>query len=308
VEERGGAEAVERHVPTDLPGVEPERHRAPIGKRVAPYLLGGPAALWLVIFFVVPLFTLLSLSLQTCDPVSLACRLTWHFGEFTDVIRLYHVQFLRSLIYGGLATAICLVVSFPLVYWIAFYGGEKKNFFLLMLLLPFFVSFVIRTLSWQFILSDQGLVLGALKSLHLLPQNYHVLATWVAVVAGIAYNFLPFTALPVYVALERIDRKVLEAARDLYSDRRTVFMKVILPLAIAAFLLTFVPAVGDFVNASILGGTNNLMIGNIVQSTFIYNSDYPTASALSTILMVAMLVGIFAYGKILGTRTIEEYI
>jgi spermidine/putrescine transport system permease protein len=275
-------------------------------------LLGGPAALWLVIFFVVPLFTLLSLSLQTCDPTTLACRLTWHFGEFTDVIRLYHVQFLRSLIYGGLATAICLIVSFPLVYWIAFYGGEKKNFFLLMLLLPFFVSFVIRTLSWQFILSDQGFALGAMKHVHLLPQNYHVLATWVAVVAGIAYNFLPFTALPVYVALERIDRKVLEAARDLYSDRRTVFMKVILPLAIpgifAAFLLTFVPAVGDFVNASILGGTNNLMIGNIIQSTFIYNSDYPTASALSTILMVAMLVGIFAYGKILGTRTIEEYI
>jgi spermidine/putrescine transport system permease protein len=303
---------VERHVPTDLPGVEPGRHRAPIGKRVAPYLLGGPAALWLVIFFLVPLFTLLSLSLQTCDPNTLACRLTWHFGEFSDVIRLYHVQFVRSLIYGGVATAICLVVSFPLVYWIAFYGGEKKNFFLLMLLLPFFVSFVIRTLSWQFILSDQGLVLGALKDVHLLPQNYHVLATWVAVVAGIAYNFLPFTALPVYVALERIDRKVLEAARDLYSDRRTVFVKVILPLAIpgifAAFLLTFVPAVGDFVNASILGGTSNLMIGNIVQSTFINNSDYPTASALSSILMVAMLVGIFAYGKILGTRTIEEYI
>jgi spermidine/putrescine transport system permease protein len=303
---------VERHVPTDLPGVEPGRHRAPFRKRIAPYLLGGPAALWLVVFFIVPLFTLLSLSLQTCDPNTLACRLTWNFGEFSDVIRLYHVQFVRSLIYGGVATAICLVVSFPLVYWIAFYGGEKKNFFLLMLLLPFFVSFVIRTLSWQFILSDQGLVLGALKDVHLLPQNYHVLATWVAVVAGIAYNFLPFTALPVYVALERIDRKVLEAARDLYSDRRTVFVKVILPLAIpgifAAFLLTFVPAVGDFVNASILGGTSNLMIGNIVQSTFINNSDYPTASALSSILMVAMLVGIFAYGKILGTRTIEEYI
>jgi spermidine/putrescine transport system permease protein len=308
VEERGGAEAVERHVRPDLPELEPRRHRAPIGKRVAPYLLGGPASLWLVVFFIVPLFTLLSLSLQTCNLVTLACRLTWHFGEFSDVIRLYHVQFLRSLVYGGLATVICLVVSFPLVYWIAFYGGDKKNFFLLMLL----VSFVIRTLSWQFILSDEGLVLGTLKNLHLLPQNYHVLATWIAVVAGIAYNFLPFTALPLYVALERIDRKVLEAARDLYSDRRTVFMKVILPLAIpgifAAFLLTFVPAVGDFVNASILGGTGNTMIGNIIQNTFINNSDYPTASALSTVLMVAMLVGIFAYGKILGTRTIEEYI
>ena len=152
-----------------------------------------------------------------------------------------------------------LVIAYPLAYWIAFRGGSRKNFFLLMLLLPFFVSFVIRTLAWQFILSDQGIVLGTLKNLHLLPQNFHVLATAIAVVAGIAYNFLPFTALPLYVSLEKIDRKVVEAANDLYASKIQAFIRVIFPLTVpgifAAFLLTFVPGVGDFINASILGGT-----------------------------------------------------
>jgi len=174
------------------------------------------------------------------------------------------------------------------------------------------VSFVIRTLAWKFILSDQGIILGTLKNLHILPQNYHVLATSTAVVAGIAYNFLPFTALPLYVALERIDPRLLEASRDLYSNNRTVFRKVILPLAIpgifAAFLLTFVPAVGDFVNAQILGGTSNSMIGNVIQDKFLTDIDYPAASALSAILLAAMLIGIFIYGRLLGSNTIEEYL
>jgi spermidine/putrescine transport system permease protein len=302
---------VERHVRADLPVIE-RRRKSPLGKRAAPYLLAAPASLWLLVFFLVPLVTMLSLSVQTCDPFTLACRLTWHVGIFGQTLSQFHVQLVRSIVYGGVATVIDLAVGFPFAYWVAFYGGSKKNFFLLMLLLPFFVSFVIRTLAWRFILSDQGIVLGTLKSLHLLPQNSHVLATGTAVVAGIAYNFLPFTALPLYVALERIDPRVLEAARDLYANRITVFVKVVVPLAVpgifAAFLLTFVPAVGDFVNASILGGTSNTMIGNVIQNTFLINSDYPTASALSAILMVAMLIGIFAYGKLLGSRTIEEYI
>ncbi len=302
---------MEQHVRADLPGLKkPRRSRA--RKKLAPYLLGLPANLWLAVFFVVPLFTMLSLSLQTCDPVTLACRLTWHFGEFKDVFSQFHKQFVRSISYAGAATLIDLAVAFPLAYWIAFYGGRKKSFFLLMLLLPFFVSFVIRTTAWQFILSDQGLILGTLKNLKLLPQNFHILATGKAVVAGIAYNFLPFTALPLYVALERIDRSVVEAAGDLYASRGMVLRKVILPLAIpgifAAFLLTFVPAAGDFVNPTILGGTNTTMIGNIIQTKFLVFQDYPAASALSAILMIAMLIGIFVYGKALGSRTIEEYV
>jgi spermidine/putrescine transport system permease protein len=302
---------VEQHVRADLPRVERQK-RVPWRRRLAPYVLGAPATLWLAVFFVVPLFTMLSLSIQTCDPVTLACQQTWNFSEFSNVLTQYHAEFQRALLYGGLATLIDLAVAFPLAYWIAFRGGTRKNFYLLLLLLPFFVSFVIRTLAWKFILSDQGLILGTLKNLHLVGESYHVLATGTAVVAGIAYNFLPFTALPLYVALERIDPRILEASRDLYSNNRSVFVKIILPLAVpgifAAFLLTFVPAVGDFVNASILGGPSNTMIGQVIQTAFLTNSDYPTASALSAILMVAMLIGIFAYAKILGSRTIEEYI
>jgi spermidine/putrescine transport system permease protein len=302
---------MERHVRTDLPGVARRKH-PPFRKRAMPYVLGGPGFLWLLLFFLVPLVTILSLSTQTCDAITTACTQTWNFAEFGNVLSQYHVIFLRSIEYGGIATLIDLAVAFPVAYWIAFRGGDKKNFFLLLLLLPFFVSFVIRTLAWKFILSDQGIILSALKSLHVVPQNYHVLATSTAVIAGIAYNFLPFTALPLYVALERIDPRLLEASRDLYSNNRTVFRKVILPLAIpgifAAFLLTFVPAVGDFVNAQILGGTSNSMIGNVIQDKFLSDIDYPAASALSAILLAAMLVGIFAYGKILGSNTIEEYL
>jgi len=263
------------------------------------------------VFFLVPMVTMLSLSLQTCDTLTLACRLTWHWGEFGQSVSAYHAQFVRSLSYAGVATIVDLAVSFPLAYWIAF-RANRKNVFLLLLLLPFFVSFVIRTLLWQFILSDQGIVFGTLKALHVLPENFHILATSTAVIAGIAYNYLPFAALPLYVALERIDRQVVDAAHDLYATKRMTFLRVILPLAIpgifAASLLTFVPAAGDFVNAAILGGTGNTMIGNVIQNQFLVMSDYPGASSLSTILMAFMLVGVFLYARLLGSRTIEEYV
>jgi spermidine/putrescine transport system permease protein len=165
---------------------------------------------------------------------------------------------------------------------------------------------------WQFILSDQGVILGSLKNAHLLPQSFHILATGYAVVAGLAYNYLPFTALPLYVAIERIDKRVLEAAYDLYASRREAFTKVILPLTIpgmfAAFLLTFIPALGDYVNQTVLGGTNDTMIGTVIQSSFLLNLDYAGGSALSAMLLAISLIGIFAYARLLGTRTIEEYL
>jgi spermidine/putrescine transport system permease protein len=252
-----------------------------------------------------------SVSLQTGNLLE-GFRFTWHFGNYADAFSLYHTQFVRSVMYGSIATVITLAVSYPLAYWIAFRGGRFKNTFLLLLLLPFFVSFVIRTLAWKFILSDQGVVLGTLKDWHLLPGNYRVLATSTAVVAGIAYNYLPFMALPLYVALEKIDRTVVEAARDLYSSNLAVFMHVILPLSLpgvfAGVLLTFVPAVGDFVNAAILGGTGNTMIGNIIQLKYLQDFQYPIASALSFILMAALVAGILIYARALGTRQIEEYV
>lgn len=267
--------------------------------------------MWLLMFFLLPILFMLSVSLQTGDLFQ-GYKLTWHFGTYVDVFKQYHVQFVRSLLYATLATVATLLIAYPMSYWIAFHGGKHKTTLLFMLLLPFFVSFVIRTLAWKFILSDNGIILGTLKSWHLLPQSFHLLATSTAVISGIAYNFLPFMALPLYVSLENIDRSVVEASRDLYASEREVFTKVILPLSIpgifGGILLTFVPAVGDYVNASILGGTNTTMIGNIVQLEFLQNFAYPVAAALSFILMGGLLIGILAYAKFLGTRSIEDYV
>jgi spermidine/putrescine transport system permease protein len=300
---------VEQHLPTDLQLVEKRRTR--LRRRLAPYLLLFPGVGWLAVFFLVPILLMLSISLQTGN-IEEGFRLTWRFGNYVDAIRQYHVQFRRSIVYGSIATGVALIVSYPLAYWIAFRGGRYKNTFLVLLLLPFFVSFVIRTLAWRFILSDDGILLGTLKNWHLLPQSFHVLATSTAVVTGIAYNFLPFMALPLYVALERIDRRVIEAAFDLYASKIQVFLRVVLPLSIpgifAGVLLTFVPAVGDYVNAAILGGTQTTMIGNIIQQEYLQNLHYPTAAALSFVLMAGLLIGIFAYARVLGTKNIQEYV
>jgi spermidine/putrescine transport system permease protein len=288
------------------------RRRTRLRRLVPPYLLTLPGGIWLLAFFLIPLVTMLSLSLQRCNGATGACTMVWHWGEFPHVLSLYHSQLLHSLKYAGAATIIDLVVAFPIAYWIAFYAGNKKNFFLLMLLVPFFVSFVIRTLVWQFILSDRGIVLGTLKNWHIIPRSFHVLATSMAVIAGLAYNYLPFTALPLYVAIERIDRRVIEAAQDLYANKREAFLRVIVPLSIpgifAAFLLTFVPAFGDYINQQLLGGTGQTMIGTVIQNQFLVYLDYAGGSALSAVLLAIALFGIFLYARLLGTRTIEEYV
>jgi spermidine/putrescine transport system permease protein len=303
---------VEQPVPADHPGLTRPRPGAPARRRLTPYLLSLPGGLWLVVLFVVPLLSMLSMALQTCNFATGACVMTWHWAEFPAYFGLYHRQFVTSLYFALAATAIDLVVCYPIAYWIAFHGGRRKNFFLLMLLVPFFVSFVIRTVVWQFILSDEGVILGPLKQLHLLPSGFHVLATGFAVIAGLAYNYLPFTALPLYVTMERIDRQVIEAAYDLYSTRRETFMRVILPLTIpgifAAFLLTSVPAFGDYVNQQLLGGTDQTMIGTVIQNLMMVSLDYAGGAALSTLLMAMALVAIFLYRRLLGARTIEEYL
>ena len=290
---------MEQPVLADHPRVVAPRRRRRPSRALAPYLLSLPAGVWLIAFFLVPLIVMLSLSLQTCNFGTGACVMTWQWGEFGQQLSQYHKQFLTSIYFAGAATIIDLAVSFPIAYWIAFHGGRRKNFFLLMLLVPFFVSFVIRTI-------------GTLKNAHLLPQNFHVLATGYAVVAGLAYNYLPFTALPLYVAIERIDKRVLDAAYDLYASKREAFTRVILPLTVpglfAAFLLTFIPVLGDYINQQVLGGTSNTMIGTVIQNAFLQNLDYAGGSALSAMLLAIALLGIFAYARLLGSRTIEEYL
>jgi spermidine/putrescine transport system permease protein len=276
---------------------------------LVPYLLILPGGLWLVVFFAAPLIFLISMSTQSGDVVS-GFTQTFDWRNYVTGFSDYHSQFIRSLLYGGLATVLCIMLSYPTAYWIAFRGGARKSTYLFLILLPFFVSFVLRTISWQYILGDNGLVLEPLKSLGLLPQNFRVLATRTAVVGGLTYNYLPFMVLPIYVALERIDFRVVEAAYDLYASRVQAFTKVILPLSLpgvfAGVLLNFVPAASDYVNAEVLGGPNNTMIGNIIQDEFLNLQNYPIGAALSFTLMAILLIGIFIYAKALGTDQVLE--
>jgi spermidine/putrescine transport system permease protein len=274
-----------------------------------PWLFLGPGLLWLLVFFAIPLVNQLNVSLQTGDPET-GYVFTWAFSTYADAIRDYHEQFLRSIGYSAAATILCFVIGFPLAYVIAFKAGRYKNALLLLVVLPFFVSYVLRTVSWQLILADNGWVADRLRDVGLLSADGRLLATRTAVIAGITYNFLPFMILPLYVSLEKIDRRLIEAATDLYASRPTAFRKVTLPLALpgifAGSLLTFIPACGDFINAALLGTPRQYMIGNVIQSKFLTIQDYPTAAALSFILMTFILIGIALYTRLLGARNLTE--
>ncbi len=279
------------------------------GGRLTPYLVGLPGGLWLGIFFVVPILVMLSLSLQSGNAEA-GFRFTWAWSNYADAWEFYHTQFVRSIIYGLIVTVLCLVLAYPMAYWIAFYGGRRKSTYLFLILLPFFVSFVIRTASWKFILNDEGFVFGPLKDAGLLPGDFHILATSTAVIGGLTYNYLPFMVLPLYVALERIDPSLVEAAYDLFASRSQAFRRVVFPLSLpgvfAGVLITFVPVASDFVNSGILGGTQTTMIGNVIQTEYLTNNQYPLASAMSFMLMAALLIGIFVYARALGTEQVME--
>jgi spermidine/putrescine transport system permease protein len=275
-------------------------------RRLAPYVLLGPGLAWLALFFVAPLGFLGHQSLQTQDPIALTYTFTWAWHNYSDALTTYHTQLVRSFEYAGLATLLALAISYPLAYWIAFRGGRWKNVLLLCIVGPFFVTYLIRTLAWETILADQGFVADRLRDLHLLAADGRLLATSTAVVAGITYNFLPFMALPLYVSLEQIDQRLIEAAQDLYASRTRAFLRVTLPLSLpgvfAGTLLTFIPASGDFINAQLLGTPNQAMIGNVIQSKFLELTDYPAAAALSFILMAIILVLVGLYARALGTE------
>jgi spermidine/putrescine transport system permease protein len=244
-------------------------------------------------------------SLQT-GSLEVGYTFSWAWGNYRDAVTTYHTQFVRSLEYAGIATVLALLFSYPLAYWIAFRGGRWRNLFLLFIVAPFFVTYLIRTLAWETILADQGPVVRVLRDVGLLGSDGRLLATSVAVVAGITYNFLPFMVLPLYVSLEQIDGRLIEAAQDLYASKWTAFVRVTLPLSLpgvfAGTLLTFIPAAGDFINAQLLGTPKQYMIGNVIQSQFLNIRDYPTAAALSFVLMAMILVAILAYARILGTE------
>lgn len=278
-------------------------------RRITPYLLALPAWLWFAIFLVVPLATMASVSTQTGNVIDGFVQ-TFDFSTYGEALSRYGPHLLRSLLYGGTATVAMLLLGYPVAYWIAFKGGSRKSVYLFLLLLPFFVSFVLRTISWGFLLADDGILFGTLKGWGLLSPDFHVLATSFAVIAGLTYNWLPFMILPIYVGLERVDPRVMEAAQDLYASKAATFRKIVLPLSLpgvfAGVLMTFVPAVADPINAAVLGGAQNTMIGNIIRDEYLINAQYPNASALSFTLMAVLLVGIFVYARTLGTENVLE--
>ncbi|MEQ6903675.1 ABC transporter permease [Nocardioides sp. YIM 152588] len=275
--------------------------------RFTGYWLMLPAALWLGLFFVIPFYSLLATSLY--DPegsVLTGYEVTYHIQNFGHALQEYWQPLVRSLWYAGLATAICLVLGYVLAYAIAFKAGRFRHIMLILVIAPFFTSFLVRTLSWKLILADDGFVVNTLQFLHLLGEDGRLLATPVAVIAGLVYNFLPFMVLPLYASLEKMDHRLIEAASDLYASPARGFAKVTLPLSmpgvVAGTLLTFIPAAGDYINAELLGSPNQRMVGNVIQNLFTTTGDYATAGALSVILMAIIVAMVMVYIRKAGTE------
>jgi len=279
--------------------------RVRLARAAAPYLLILPGGGWLLLFFVLPLLALAVTSLESGDFIT-GFKFDLNFTNYSFGIQLYSPQFLHSIEFGGLATIAALVIAYPAAYWIAFHAGPRKSAYLLIVLLPFFVSFVIRTLSWETLLGDFGPIFGPLKNIGLLPNDFHVLATPAAVSFGLAYTFFPYMLLPVYASLEKIDRRLVESAEDLYSNRVDVFRHVIFPLSLpgvfAGVLLTGIPAFADYVNQDFLGGVGTTMAGRVIEQQFEVDTNYPLASALAFVFMLGLLAMLLLYQRFFGTK------
>src|SRR5690349_7472424 len=274
-------------------------------RRIVPYFLLGPGTIWLVLFFVVPLAYMAKLSLESGVVGEL--RFDWNWSNYSEALSTYDTQFVRSFVYAGVATLLALVIAYPLAYTMAFKAGRWRNLLLFAVVAPFFTTYLIRTIAWETILSDESPVTEVLQAIGLAPSG-HILATGPAVIAGLTYNFLPFMILPLYASLERIDVRLIEAAKDLYSSAAQGFLRVTLPLSapgiVAGTLLTFIPAAGDYINAQFLGGAGNRMIGNVIQSLYLSQADYPSAAALSFVLMVLIMIFVVIYIRFAGSEAL----
>lgn len=275
-------------------------------RRFTPYLLIGPGAIWLVLFFVVPLYYLARLSLESGVVGDLS--FTWHWANYEDALSLYRDQFVRSFVYALAATAAALLLAYPLAYTIAFKAGRWRNLLLFAVIAPFFTTYLVRTLAWETILADQSPAVDLLQLIGIVPDDGRALATGPAVVAGLTYNFLPFMVLPIYASLERLDVRLIEAANDLYASSVQAFWRVTLPLSapgiVAGTLLTFIPASGDYINAQFLGSASNQMIGNVIQALYLRQADYPSAAALSFVLMAMIMAAVLVYIRFAGSEAL----
>ena len=277
-----------------------------VKKISTPYLLLIPGMGFLFTFFLLPIFNLAQTSTQTATGETGAYQQTLRFANYFDAFMENREQFGRSFLYATIATIAALAIAYPLAYAIAFKGGKYKNFMLVLVVAPFFTSFLLRTVAWKQILGEEGFVVPTLRTLHIISESTTLTSSAFAVVAGMTYNFLPFMTLPLYASIDRIDPRTLEASGDLYANGFTTFRKVTLPLSmpgvVAGTLLTFIPAAGDYVNAAILGSPQTKMIGNVIESRYFKIVDYPTAAALSFTLMAAILILVTVYVRKAGTE------
>ena len=279
-----------------------------MGKIRTPYLLLFPGFAFLFTFFILPIINLAQTSTQT--PISGGdtgeFEQTLRFSNYLEAFLENREQFGRSFVYATIATLLALAIAYPLAYAIALKGGKLKNFMLILVIAPFFTSFLLRTVAWKQILGEEGFVVPTLRTIGIISDSTTLTSTSFAVVMGMTYNFLPFMTLPLYASIDRIDPRTLEASGDLYANGFTTFRRVTLPLSmpgvVAGTLLTFIPAAGDYVNAEILGSPNTKMIGNVIDSRFFTIVDYPTAAALSFTLMVVILILVTLYIRKVGTE------
>lgn len=276
-------------------------------RRSVPYFLLGPGLLWLLVFFALPMGFMAYISLNS-GSLEQGFTFTGEWANFETALTEFNEQFGRSFLYAGVATALALLIAYPLAYAIAFKAGRWRNALLFLVIAPFFTTYLIRTLAWQTILADEGPAVGFLQTLGLVADDGRVLDTAGSVIAGLTYNFLPFMVLPIYASLEQIDQRLVEAAKDLYASAREAFLRVTLPLSmpgvIAGTLLTFIPAVGDYINADFLGGQGQAMIGNVIQGQYLDVRDYPVAAALSFVLLAVIMVAVMAYIRFAGSESL----
>jgi spermidine/putrescine transport system permease protein len=284
-------------------------------RKIAPYGLLKPGMLWLALFYLAPLFTLLRLSLSTLPSrFAVEAEFDWNFDNYVTAFTDFGPQFQRAFVYAGIATLLTIAIGYPLAYVIAFRGGKYRTLLLGLVVIPFFTSYLIRTIAWRSLLSDGGFVTGFIDAVGLtwffeaanIMDNGRLINTPAAVIFGLTYNFLPFMILPIYVSLEKIDIRLIDAAKDLYSTSTSAFAKIIVPLSVpgifAGTLLTFIPAAGDFVNSLYLGSPNTTMIGNSIQDQFLVQNNVPLASAMSFVLMFIITVFVIIYSRFFGTE------
>jgi spermidine/putrescine transport system permease protein len=284
-------------------------------RALAPYGLLKPGILWLCLFFLAPLWSMLEMSLSAKKSrFDFSPSFSWHWGNYATALTDFGPQFGRSFFYAAAATVLTLLIGYPLAYVIAFRGGKFKSVLLGLVAVPFFTSYLIRTLAWQNLLADEGPIVGLINKLGVeqvfewlhIMDNGRLMNTPAAVIGGLTYNFLPFMILPIFVSLEKIDARLVDAAMDLYSTATGAFRKVVLPMSLpgvfAGSLLVFIPAAGDFVNAQFLGSPQTTMIGNSIQDQFLRQLNYPVATAMSFVLMSVITVSVLVYAKFMGTE------